>query len=109
MGEKLKGVLDSVKKALRDAEGGASAEDVTGQEPEIDIEKLKGFVKGFKDQLTKGAGAGIQIHWAVFVTAFIILFSFLGLFSYRLIQSLKDKESKKEQKRKLKEEKRKKK
>lgn len=106
MADKLKDILAGVKKALREAEGGgeATGDGTTGESPEIDVEKLKSFVKG----LTQSAGPGIQIHWAVFVAAFIILFSFLGLFSYRLIQSLKDKEQKREQKRKLKELKKKK-
>jgi hypothetical protein len=75
MADKLKDILASVKKALHNnPETPDSGEDV----PEIDMEKLKGFVKGFKDQLTQASGPGIQIHAAIYIAAFILLFSFLG-------------------------------
>jgi hypothetical protein len=44
----------------------------------------------------------------VFIIAGVLVFSVIGLFGYRLVQSLKEKERKREEKRKLKEAKKKK-
>jgi len=61
--------------------------------------------------LTDGGKGGLLEHgfnnW-VFVAAGILVFTLVGLFSYKLIKSLTDKEKKREEKRRLKELKKKK-
>jgi len=86
---------------------------------DITPEQLQELLESLKGQLGSEAGAagadlgfgampGYAIHPAIFFAAFVILFTIIGWFSYKLVHSLKEKERKKEEKKKLKELKKKK-
>ncbi|CAL8143255.1 unnamed protein product [Orchesella dallaii] len=80
---------------------------------EEDDEKLQEFLKNLQDQILVGTKEAsvrqtLGIHWSVYILAFAVIFGVVGFFSYKLVQSLKEKERKREEKRKLKEMKKKK-
>ncbi|CAG7816426.1 unnamed protein product [Allacma fusca] len=112
--EKIKAVLDGVKKALKERKGSdEELPDLPEGSPDVaaDMEKLKNLVNSFTQKLGNAGGSatpGIQIHWAVYVVIIVVFVSTIGLFGYRLVQSLQEKERKREEKRKLKEAKKKK-
>ena len=74
---KLKTVLNEVKKIIQDTEV-ASSNLPENETEEIDIEKLKDLVDGFKKKLVHASSPGIIIHPAVYIVAFLLIFSILG-------------------------------
>jgi len=84
-------------------EAGEGAEEMTAEQLAAAQEKLRLLMNNYKS-----AGQGISIHFSVYLVAFVIIFGTVGFFAYKLFNSLRDKERKREEKKKLKEMKKKK-
>jgi len=79
-----------------------------GGEDDEKLQELLGKLMEGTQKAAKRQGQFIDIHPAVYFVSFVIIIGVIGLFSYKLVQSLKEKERKREEKRKLKELKKKK-
>jgi len=98
-------VLENLREKLH---AQAAAEMGLENQDEIPPEQLQLLMDSLTENLKHANSPGISIHWAVLLASFIILFSFVGFFGYRLVRSLTERERKKEEKKKLKELKKKK-